>query len=290
MFIRINNHMFADAGYGMQELFFWLGVVTALIGVFFAISQKDLKQILAYHTISQVGIMMMGLASLHAFSIFGGFLHIFNHALFKGLLFLAAGVIIKTYGSKKVSEVRGVFKTMPWTALLLIVGMLSIAGTPLFNGFVSKTAVKYAFKDDMLKMALFTLVNLGTITSFIKFSQILFGPKQALKIKGDVVQHLGMTLMALSCLAIGLFHIPLGTWLYPSLDLGGQTLSYIRWYEPMNILEFLIYAGIGFLFYTTVIKKDYWPTRKLREMVITFENANYLFIVYILVLAFFVLI
>ncbi|TVP84600.1 MAG: hypothetical protein EA375_06325 [Acholeplasmataceae bacterium] len=290
MFIRINNHMFADAAYNMQEVFFWLGLVTALIGVFFAISQKDLKQILAYHTISQVGIVMMGLASTHGLSIFGGFLHVFNHALFKGLLFLAAGVIIKTYGSKKVSDVRGVFKTMPWTALLLIVGMLSIAGAPLFNGFVSKTAVKYAFQDDMLKMVLFAIVNLGTITSFIKFSQILFGPKKALTIKGDVLQHLGMTLMALSCLAIGLFHVPLGTWLYPSIDLGGQTLTYIRWYDPMNILEFLIYAGIGYLFYTTVINKDYWPTRKLRDMVITFENANYLFIVYILVLAFFVMI
>jgi len=81
IFIRINNQMFLLANYQMFEVFFWIGAVTALVGVTFALSQKDLKQILAYHTISQVGIMMMGLSSIFSMSQLGGLLHIVNHAL-----------------------------------------------------------------------------------------------------------------------------------------------------------------------------------------------------------------
>ena len=186
MFIRVHNEMFLPANYDTNALFFWIGAITALIGVMFALSQKDLKQILAYHTISQVGIMMMGISAISGLSYFGGFLHIFNHAFFKSLLFLGAGVVINAYQTKKVYEIKGVFKTMPWTAILLIIGMLSISGAPLLNGFVSKSLVKYDFKYDTVKMVIFTLINIGTITSFIKFSTILFGPKQAIIVERNI--------------------------------------------------------------------------------------------------------
>jgi multicomponent Na+:H+ antiporter subunit D len=279
IFIRVNNQMFLGANYPMGEVFFWIGAVTAIIGVSFALSQKDLKQILAYHTISQVGIMMMGLASAAQLSQLGGLLHIFNHALFKSLLFLGAGVVIKTYHSKKVYEIRGVFKTMPWTAILLIVGMLSISGAPLFNGFVSKTLVKYDFKYDQTKMFLFSLINLGTVTSFIKFSQILFGPKKNLVKESNIRQHIGMFILAISCIAIGLFYLPLGK------NILGESLSYVDLLYWRNWFDYALYIALGLIFYKFVIAKDFYPTRKLRDVSITFENANYLFIIYLLVLS-----
>jgi multicomponent Na+:H+ antiporter subunit D len=282
MFIRINDQMFLAANYDTKTLFFWVGAVTALIGVAFAISQKDLKQILAYHTVSQVGIMMMGISSVYYLSTFGGFLHIFNHAFFKSLLFLGAGVVIKVYQTKYVKDIRGVFRTMPWTAILLIVGMLSISGAPMFNGFVSKTLIKSDFKEDTIKMAIFTLINLGTITSFIKFSTILFGPKKPFKIDANIKQHIGMSILAISCLAVGLFYTQLGQFLY------GINLSYVVWFHVESFFEYLFYVGIGLIFYHFVISKDYWPTRKLRGINITFESANYLFVVYLMIIAVFI--
>ncbi|MFU8792731.1 MAG: complex I subunit 5 family protein [Acholeplasmataceae bacterium] len=283
MFLRINNEMFALANYGTSGFFFWLGAVTALTGVAFALSQKDLKQILAYSTISQIGIVMMGISSASSLSHFGGLLHIFNHAFFKSLLFLGAGVVIKVYHAKKIDEIKGVFRTMPWTAILLIVAMLAVSGAPLFNGYVSKTLIKYDFKDDVLKMAIFTLINLGTITYFIKFSSILFGPKQDLKVERNIKQHLSMTILAALCVFVGVFYQLIGQTLF-NID-----LSYVTWYRLEGILEYLLYVGIGVLLYTYVIQKDFYPIRKLRTTNITFESANYLFIVYLIILAIFVI-
>jgi multicomponent Na+:H+ antiporter subunit D len=281
IFIRVNNQMFALANYSMDEVFFWIGAVTATIGVLFALSQKDLKQILAYHTISQIGIIMMGLTSALMNAQVGGLLHIVNHALFKSLLFLGAGIVVKTYNSKKVKDIRGLFKTMPWTSVLLIVGMLSISGAPMFNGFVSKTLIKYSdFGHDSFKMILFAIINLGTVTSFIKFSQILFGPKVIEVQEKNIRQHISMTIIALSCLAIGIFYIPIGNAI--GLDFG-----YVKLWDISKFLEYFIYVGLGFMLYKFVIAKDYWFNRKLRNISITFENANYLFIVYMLVLSLF---
>lgn len=283
MFLRINNQMFALANYETNALFFWIGTITALVGVAFALSQKDLKQILAYSTISQIGIVMMGISSVSDLSSFGGFMHIFNHALFKSLLFLAAGVVIKVYQVKKVHEIRGVFRTMPWTAILIIVGILAVSGAPLFNGFVSKTLIKYDFKDDPLKMMLFTVVNIGTITYFIKFSTILFGPKRALKIERHISQNVSMTLLAVLIVFIGLFYIFIGDALF-NID-----LSYVKLFSLESMLEYLLYVGVGVLIYQLIIQKDFYPIRKLRTLNITFESANYLFVVYLVVLALFIL-
>jgi len=170
---------------------------------------------------------------------------------------------------------------MPWTSLLLIVGMLSISGAPLFNGYVSKSLVKYHdFDHNTLKMFVFSLINVGTVTSFIKFSQILFGPKVELDKERNITQHLSMTLIALSCLFIGLFYLPLGRAI-------GLDLSYVVLWDITKFLDYFMYVALGLIFYKFVIAKDFWVNRKLREVSITFENANYLFIIYLLVLSFF---
>lgn len=283
MLIRINHQMFLGAGYQTEDLLFWVGTATALVGVMFALSQKDLKQILAYHTVSQVGLMIMGLSAIQGLSYFGGFMHIFNHALFKSLLFMGAGIVIKAYQTKKVYEIRGVFKTMPWTAILLIIGMLSISGAPFFNGFVSKSLIKYEFKTDMVKMILFTLINIGTVTSFIKFSTILFGPKKKLNYPKNIKQHLGMSLVAVMCLAIGIFYLPLGEFIY------GIDLSYVHLYDVLTFVDYCLYVAIGYLFYHFVIHKDFVPIQKLRDFSMTFENANFLYIVYIVIIGLVVL-
>jgi multicomponent Na+:H+ antiporter subunit D len=281
LFIRIHMEMFQTAHYGLEQVMFYVGTVTAIGGVVFALVQKDLKQILAYHTVSQIGIMVMGLSSVADYSYVGGLMHIFNHALFKSLLFLGAGAVIQNYHTKKVSEIRGVMRSMPWTAVLLIVGMLSISGAPFFNGFVSKTLVKYDFKYDQFKMFLFTLINIGTVTSFLKFSTILFGPRKQSFIFTDRKQQFAMTLIAILCVTIGIFYIPLGSFLL------GKDLSYVNVFDIRNWIDYAIYVMAGLMLYRYVIVKDYKPLAKIRHLSISFENANYLFILYMVMIAMF---
>lgn len=275
MFIRIHGYMFSSALYPTQELFFYIGVITGITGVMFALVQKDLKQILAYHTVSQIGIMMMGLSSMADLSFAGGLMHVLNHALFKSLLFLAAGQVIYVYKTKKVYDIEGVLKTMPLTGIVLMVGMLSISGAPLFNGYISKSLIKYDFKYDTFKMILFTIINIGTVTSFIKFSRILFGPKQKTLIKKpDLLANLSMILLAISCIGLGIFYKPF-------LNLIWQIdASYVKLFDLRQWLDYAIYVAFGYLIYRYIIKKDYKPLSSIRHFQLSFEDANYMFIIY----------
>jgi len=276
LFMRIHTGMFGSP-YQFGEVLFWLGMVSALAGVGFAMVQKDAKQILAYHTVSQVGLMLVGLSFNQGISFVGGWMHIIHHAIFKGLLFLAVGVIIKTYQTKKVYEIHGVMKTLPWTGILLVVGMLSITGAPLFNGYVSKSMIKYAFANDQVKMFLFNLINLGTMISFSKMAMMLIGkPTQVVKVKrASISQHIPMTILALSSLILGLFYQPIVQAIY-------DYSAYAIHLEDLGIyLEYVFWLSLGFNLYYFVIKKDYRPFAKLRDLTMTFPTANFLMLCFL---------
>jgi multicomponent Na+:H+ antiporter subunit D len=279
LFIRIHVYMFGYQTYQMSEVLFYIGAITALSGVVLALSQKDLKQILAHHTISQIGIMVMGLSFGYGLSYYGGLFHLVNHALFKSLLFLCAGIIIYGYKTKKIYAIKGVFKSMPLTSVFLIIGMLAITGAPFFNGYVSKTLVKYSFKEEPFKMFLFTLINIGTVTSFLKFSQILFGDKVKVDKRKDTKQFISIITIGIICILIGIFYKEL------SLAIFNIDLSYVKIFDFRAWLDYLLYIVIGYVLYRYYISKDYKPIKVIREYQVSFESANYLFIFYIAVLS-----
>jgi hydrogenase-4 component B len=126
-----------------------LGGVSGVVGVAFAIGQHDLKRLLAYHSIENIGIIVMGLGlaligrSLGRtdwviLGLGGGLLHVWNHALFKALLFLSAGSVIHAAHTREIDHLGGLAKLMPWTARFFIVGSVAICGLPPLNGFVSE--------------------------------------------------------------------------------------------------------------------------------------------------------
>ncbi|MDW7657093.1 MAG: proton-conducting transporter membrane subunit [Bacillota bacterium] len=157
-----------------KELFLVLGIVTAVVGFILAIAQKDIKLILAYHTVSQIGLIMIGLNMDHPYARIGALYHIINHALFKATLFLTAGLIIEHYQTRKISQIRGVWREMPIVAAAMMMAILGITGAPLFNGSMSKFWIMYGAEDTWMNLALY-LVNLGTIVSFVKYSGMLWG-------------------------------------------------------------------------------------------------------------------
>lgn len=157
-----------------MNLILVLGVVTAIFGVWMAMLQKDIKLILAYHTVSQMGLIIMGLSSGKNGGFVGSLLHDINHFLFKSLLFLGAGVVIYLYGTRDVNKIRGVLKNQPVIGISLLIGVLGITGAPLFDGSLSKILIEESLIGRWGYYVV-SLVNFGTILSFLKFSQIFFG-------------------------------------------------------------------------------------------------------------------
>jgi NADH-quinone oxidoreductase subunit L len=116
----------------------WIGAFTALLAAVLACVQDDIKRVLAYSTVSQLGYMMAGIGAGFPYA---GFFHLITHGLFKALLFLGAGAVIHAVHSNDLKNMGGLAKTMPQTAIVFVIGTLSLAGIPLFGGFLSKEEI-----------------------------------------------------------------------------------------------------------------------------------------------------
>lgn len=131
-----------------------IGLVSGILGVLFALAQHDLKRLLAYHSVENIGIIALGLGlgllglgagqpAVATLGLAGGLLHVLNHAVFKGLLFLGAGAVLAETGTRDLDRQGGLLKRMPWTGGTFLVGCLSISGLPPFNGFVSEFLIYF---------------------------------------------------------------------------------------------------------------------------------------------------
>jgi NADH-quinone oxidoreductase subunit L len=122
----------------VMEIIAWNGAFTALLAAVLACVQSDIKRVLAYSTVSQLGYMMAAIGAGFAWA---GFLHLLTHGIFKALLFLAAGAVIHAVGTNDIFRMGGLWRTMPQTAVVFVVGTLSLAGVPFFGGFFSKEEI-----------------------------------------------------------------------------------------------------------------------------------------------------
>jgi len=170
-----------------------LGLLSMVIGVTMALPQKDVKRLLAYHAVSQTGYMLLGvgvavavigdaaaMASYGTTALEGGLFHLFNHAMYKALLFLAVGAVIYRTGVWTINKLGGLGHNMKWTMVFFLIGALAIAGIPLFNGFASKLMIYesvFAFCPVLAIIAM--VVSILTLASFMKvFHSLFMGPKQ----------------------------------------------------------------------------------------------------------------
>jgi len=201
LFIRLNN-MFNPA-ININNVFIVIGILTSIFGIVFAITQSDIKLILAYHTVSQLGLILTGISIGTLTSYYGGILHIFNHAIFKSVLFLCAGIIIDHYKTRNIYELKGVFKNMPIVSIAMIMAILGITGAPLFNGSVSKYLIQGGTKSIIINISIL-LINFGTIMSFIKVSKIFGGTKKIANQNVKWYKKTSVLILGLMCLVMGL--------------------------------------------------------------------------------------
>jgi hydrogenase-4 component F len=153
-----------------------MAVFTMLLGVVLAMVQDDLKRLLAYSSVSQMGYILAGVALGSYLGAYGGLFHLLNHAIFKALLFMCVGAVVYTTGTRRIGELGGLAKKMPVTSACFLVGALAIAGFPPFNGFMSKLTVYLALAQSGMwwAVALAVLTSVLTMVALMRPAYRLF--------------------------------------------------------------------------------------------------------------------
>ncbi|MGB8358212.1 MAG: proton-conducting transporter membrane subunit [Bacteroidales bacterium] len=211
----------------MAVLITALGTISMVTGVFLAIGQWDIKRLLAYHSISQMGYVVMSAGigmilisrgikqEVAALAVAGGIFHLINHAAFKGLLFLNAGAIEYSTGTRDLKEMGGLARSMPVTSATSFVASLSISGIPPFNGFFSKLIIIIAavMAHFYLLAALAGIVSIITLASFLKFQRYAFYNKEPDREKKEIREVpfpmlFSMIVLSIICLLLSLLVFP----------------------------------------------------------------------------------
>ena len=229
------------------ELSFLVPVALAsmVICVFLAMIQVDIKRLLAYSTVSQVGYVLLGMVLGTEAGAAGGILHFVNHGLFKALLFLCMGCVIYSTGERNIRNLRGLYSRMPVTAAACLVGCLSISGIPPFNGFVSKSLLFHALESDGVK-ALFMITCAGTVASFTKLWRHIFLGEPVETRKVPLSMKVPLIILSGLCIVLGIF---------PGivLTIMGYPAELAVW-NSSCLLETLLGVGLGITLYVVGLK------------------------------------
>lgn len=197
-------------GFPGEEILVWIGVTMACFPIFFAVIENDLRRVLAYSLINQIGFMIVGIGIGTAIALNGAVAHAFNDVIFKGLLMMTMGAVLHMTGKINGSELGGLYKSMPKTTILCIVGAASISAFPLFSGFVSKSmimAAAVAEGYDVVWLALLFAAagvfhHAGIKIPFFAF----FAHDSGIRTTEPPVNMLiAMTLAAIACVVLGSF-------------------------------------------------------------------------------------
>jgi multicomponent Na+:H+ antiporter subunit D len=196
-------------GFAGTEILVWLGAAMAVYGVVYAVLENDARRLLAYHIISQVGYMVCGVGIGTELALNGATAHAFAHILYKGLLFMGAGAVLHVTGLRKLSEMGGLFRSMPLTLGLYMVGAFAISAVPLFSGFVSKAMVVSSAAEThrTWTFLLLTLASSGTfLHTGLKLPYYMFfgGPRRLQAQEPPANMLAAMALAAAACLLIGI--------------------------------------------------------------------------------------
>ncbi len=249
-------------GSAMSLLLMAIGAATVLGAVLMALIQHDLKKLMAFHAISQVGYMVLGIGTALPIGIAGGLLHMLNNAIYKSCLFLCGGVVEKRTGTTEIAKLGGLAACMPLTFGACIIASLSISGIPPLNGFYSKWLVYQGVievsRNGHAVIWIFLLAALFgsafTLASFMKviFSAFLGKRPEKLAAPRPAGFFMGFPLiiLALLCVVFGLFaqEIPISKYILPSINT--ESISIIGRWEADQATVLLIFGMIlGLLVY-----------------------------------------
>ena len=249
----------------IDPMLMWLGAVTAIAAVGWALAQSDVKKLLAYHSISQMGYILAAAGASSVFSLPAAFSHAVNHALFKSLLFLGVGEAIVISGERNLFRMGGLARRSPITAAAVVIGALGIAGLPPFNGFVSKQLIGAAMEGSPA-YALLRLTAVGTAASFIKLCRITLpggaysglGTASEGERQGERHRLAGVTCIPLIILSVlvllsGILGRPYTLFLWRTAGKIPGGVEIPGFFKAGKVIESLTVAGLGAAVYRLVM-------------------------------------
>ncbi|MBN2120628.1 MAG: NADH/ubiquinone/plastoquinone (complex I) [Candidatus Omnitrophica bacterium] len=192
--------------HNLSGILMFLGTLSMVIGVFLAIGQWDFKRLLAYHSISQIGYVILGIGLGTPLGILGGLFHLFNHSIFKSLLFLNSGAVEYATGTRDLQKMGGLKERMPVTAGTNLIASMSIAGIPPFNGFWSKLIIIVAAVQAGFYGHAFwaVLASIMTLASFMKVTKYAFFGRLKDKLNNvkEVPFSMKLSMIVLACICV----------------------------------------------------------------------------------------
>ncbi|MBT3482809.1 MAG: Na(+)/H(+) antiporter subunit D [Opitutales bacterium] len=197
-------------GFPGEPSLVWIGVGMATFPIFYAVIENDLRKVLAYSLINQVGFMVVGIGIGTGLSMNGSAAHVYSDILFKGLLFMSVGAVMHQTGKVKATELGGLFKSMPFTGTCCMIGAASISAFPLFSGFVSKSIIMSSAAEGNRPIVWLALLfasagvfhHAGIKIPFFAF----FSHDSGIRVKeAPINMRIAMGITAVGCIAIGIF-------------------------------------------------------------------------------------
>ncbi|MDT2058498.1 MAG: Na(+)/H(+) antiporter subunit D [Planktomarina sp.] len=234
-------------GFAGTELLIYIGAVMTLFPIFFAEIENDLRRVLAYSLNNQLGFMVVGIGVGTEMAINGTASHAFAHILYKALLFMSVGAVMLRTGTSKASELGGLCRTMPRTAIFCLVGAASISAFPLFSGFVTKSLImdETANQHYPIIWAILVFASAGVLShSGIKIPYFtFFGHDSGLRPKeAPIHMQIAMGFTAFLCIFIGIYPDPLYALLPYDVVYKPYTMSHV-----IGQLQLLCFALLAFV-------------------------------------------
>jgi len=242
-------------GFAGSEILVPIGLFMVFYGIVFAILENDMRRILAYSIVNQVGFMVTGAGIGTDMAVNGAAAHAFTHIIYKGLLLMSAGAVLLQTGKRKCTDLGGLFQSMPLTAACGIVGALSISSFPLTSGFVSKSMISQAAVDGHLQAVWLALAAASAgvfLHAGIKFPWFVFFQKDSGLRPPEPPPSLraAMVLFAFLCLAIGIFPGPLYAMLPYPVDYVPYTAGHV-----IEMLQLLLFSGLAFFLLLPMLRR-----------------------------------
>jgi len=233
-------------GFPGEDLLLWVGLYMVFYGIVYALLENDMRRILAYSIVNQVGFMVVGIGIGTEMALNGAASHAFTHILYKALLLMSAGSVLYMTGLRKCSDLGGLFRSMPLTAACGIVGAAAISSFPLTSGFVSKSMIAQGAIDEHLALAWFLLeaASAGVfLHAGIKFPWFVFFQKDSGLRPPDPPWSMRLAMLGFAALCIGL-----GVWYEPLYQMLPYPVTYVP-YTPDRVtamLQLLLFSGLAF--------------------------------------------
>jgi multicomponent Na+:H+ antiporter subunit D len=242
-------------GFPGEPLLIWIGLFMVFYGIVFALLENDMRRILAYSIVNQVGFMVAGIGIGTELALNGAAAHAFTHIIYKALLLMSAGAVLMQTGRSKCSELGGLFHSMPLTTLCACIGALAISSFPLTSGFISKSMISQAAADEHLLWVwlLMTAASAGVfLHAGIKFPWFVFFQKDSGLRPTEPPQSMRWAMILLSALCIGLGIWP--EWLYQHLP---YESTYVPYTAPHVVaqLQLLLFSGLAFFVLLNYLKR-----------------------------------